>query len=111
MFVALFGLLLLREKVDSRVLAAIAVGFGGTLVVVLGQNGGGGGARSLTGVGAALFSAVSYALSMVLLRQRAQRDKFMHIVLLSEYRARDTGCSLRDLGLAAGRNGPSSAGF
>ena len=82
MFVALFGLLLLREKVDSRVLAAIAVGFGGTLVVVLGQNGGGGGARSLTGVGAALFSAVSYALSMVLLRQRAQRDKFMHIVLL-----------------------------
>jgi S-adenosylmethionine uptake transporter len=83
MFVALFGLLLLREKVDSRVLGAIAVGFGGTLVVVLGQDTGGGGARSLTGVAAALFAAVSYALSMVLLRQRAQRDKFLHIVFLS----------------------------
>ena len=59
MFIALFGLLLLREKVDGRVLVAIAVGFAGTLVVVLGQNGGGGAARSWTGVGAALFSAVT----------------------------------------------------
>jgi len=83
MFVALFGLLLLRERVDSRVLAAIAVGFGGTLVVVLGQTGPESGARSWTGVGAALLSAVTYALSMVLLRQRAQRDKFIHIVWLS----------------------------
>lgn len=83
MFVALFGLLLLRERVDPRVLAAIAVGFGGTLVVVLGQSAEGSVPRSWTGVGAALLSAVTYALSLVLLRQRAQRDKFMHIVLLS----------------------------
>ncbi|MBZ6076140.1 DMT family transporter [Microvirga puerhi] len=80
MFIALFGLLLLREKVDSRILLAIAVGFGGTLVVVLGQSEGAQAARSWSGVGAALLSAVTYAFSLVLLRQRAQRDKFMHIV-------------------------------
>jgi S-adenosylmethionine uptake transporter len=79
MFVALFGLLLLRERVDGRILAAIAVGFAGTLVVVLGQTEAGA-ARSLSGVTAALLSAVTYALSLVLLRQRAQRDKFIHIV-------------------------------
>jgi S-adenosylmethionine uptake transporter len=83
MFVALFGLLLLREKVERRILVAIAIGFFGTVVVVLGQNEAGGGARSWTGVAAALFAAVTYALSMVLLRQRAQRDKYLHIVWLS----------------------------
>jgi drug/metabolite transporter (DMT)-like permease len=80
MFVALFGLLLLKERVDLRVIGAIAVGFSGTLVVVLGQTEEAGAARSLSGVAAALLSAVTYALSLVLLRQRAQRDKFMHIV-------------------------------
>ena len=83
MFVALFGLILLRERVEKRILIAIAVGFGGTLVVVLGQNAEAGTVRSWSGVAAALLSAVTYALSLVLLRQRAQRDKFMHIVLLT----------------------------
>jgi S-adenosylmethionine uptake transporter len=81
MFVALFGMLLLKERVDSRVLAAIAVGFGGTLVVVLGQTETAGAARSWSGVAAALLSAIAYAFSLVLLRQRALRDKFLHIVL------------------------------
>lgn len=81
MFIALFGLLMLRERVDGRIIAAIVVGFGGTLIVVLGQTGeAAGSARSWSGVGAALLSAVTYAFSLVLLRQRAQRDKFMHIV-------------------------------
>ncbi|MCB8820463.1 DMT family transporter [Microvirga rosea] len=80
MFIALFGLLLLREKVDSRIILAIAVGFGGTLIVVLGQSEGTQASRSWSGVSAALLSAVTYAFSLVLLRQRAQRDKFMHIV-------------------------------
>ena len=35
----------------------------------------------LTQLAAALASAVFYALSVVLLRQRAQRDQFIHIVL------------------------------
>jgi S-adenosylmethionine uptake transporter len=79
-FVALFGMLLLNEPVDRRIVGALAVGFAGTLVVALGGNDDGA-ARSLTGVAAALASAVLYALSVVLLRQRAQRDRFMHIVI------------------------------
>ncbi len=81
MFVALFGVILLKERVDGRIVAALAAGFAGTLVVVLGQTGGGAAARSWTGVAAALASAVFYALSVVLLRQRAQRDKYIHIVI------------------------------
>jgi S-adenosylmethionine uptake transporter len=80
MFIALFGLLLLKERVDAKIVGAIAVGFAGTLVVVLGQTEDAGAARSWSGVAAALLSAVTYAFSLVLLRQRAQRDKFMHIV-------------------------------
>jgi len=85
MFIALFGMLLLREKVDTRIVGAIAIGFVGTLVVVLGQTGEAGAARSWAGVAAALTSAVTYALSLVLLRQRAQRDKFLHIVIFQNF--------------------------
>jgi S-adenosylmethionine uptake transporter len=81
MFVALFGMLLLKERVDLRILGALVVGFAGTLIVVLGQTGESSAARSWSGVAAALASAVFYALSVVLLRQRAQRDKFIHIVI------------------------------
>jgi S-adenosylmethionine uptake transporter len=80
MFIALFGLLMLKEKVHPKIIAAIGIGFGGTLIVVLGQTAEAGATRSWLGVGAALLSAVTYALSLVLLRQRAQRDKFLHIV-------------------------------
>jgi drug/metabolite transporter (DMT)-like permease len=80
-FIALFGMPLLKEPVDARIVWALAVGFVGTLVVVLGGEGSGGGARSWTGIAAALASAVFYALSVVLLRQRAQRDPFLHIVI------------------------------
>jgi len=80
MFIALFGLLMLKEKVHPRIIVAIAIGFGGTLVVVLGQTAEAGATRSWMGVAAALTSAVTYALSLVLLRQLAQRDKFLHIV-------------------------------
>jgi len=81
MFIALFGMLMLRERVDARIVGAIAIGFAGTLVVVFGQTEETGAARSWAGVAAALASAITYALSLVLLRQRAQRDKFLHIVI------------------------------
>ncbi|MEE1657331.1 DMT family transporter [Microvirga sp. CF3062] len=81
MFIALFGLLMLKERVDIRIIGAIGIGFAGTLIVVLGQTEEANSARSWTGVAAALTSAVTYALSLVLLRQRAQRDKFLHIVV------------------------------
>jgi drug/metabolite transporter (DMT)-like permease len=79
-FVALLGTLLLKERVHRRVVGALAVGFAGTLVVALGGSGEGA-ARSWTGVAAAFSSALLYALSVVRLRQRAQRDKFIHIVI------------------------------
>jgi S-adenosylmethionine uptake transporter len=80
-FVALFGMMLLKEPVDRRVVLALVVGFAGTLIVAFGGAEEGAPARSWTGVAAALASAVFYALSVVLLRQRAQRDAFMHIVI------------------------------
>jgi len=81
MFIALFGMLMLKERVDARIIGAIGIGFLGTLVVVFGQTEETGAARSWAGVAAALVSAITYALSLVLLRQRAQRDKFLHIVI------------------------------
>jgi S-adenosylmethionine uptake transporter len=79
-FVALLGMLLLKERPDGRIVGALAVGFLGTVIVVFGGGGAEGTERSLSGVAAALASAVFYAFSMVLLRQRAQRDHYIHIV-------------------------------
>jgi S-adenosylmethionine uptake transporter len=81
MFIALFGVLMLKERVSGRIIAALVAGFAGTLIVVVGQTDDSGTARSWSGVVAALVSAVTYALSVVLLRARAQRDAFIHIVL------------------------------
>lgn len=80
-FVALFGMALLKERVDGRIVGALGIGFLGTLIVILGQTGEAQEERSWTGVAAALASAILYALSVVLLRQRAQRDQFIHIVI------------------------------
>jgi S-adenosylmethionine uptake transporter len=80
MFVALFGALLLGERPGRRILAALAAGFVGVLVVVSDQFGAGTQARSLMGVAAALVSAVCYAFGLVLLRARAQRDPMVYIV-------------------------------
>ncbi|MGO4387359.1 DMT family transporter [Microvirga sp. 2YAF29] len=80
MFVALLGLVILKERVDLRIVGAIVIGFCGTLIVVAGQTEEAGAVRSWTGVAAALGSAVTYAFSLVLLRQRAQKDSLLHIV-------------------------------
>lgn len=80
MFVVLFSRIILRERADGRIAIALVAGFFGTLVVVFGQSGAAASERSLAGVVAALASAVLYALSVVLLRQRAQRDKYIFIV-------------------------------
>jgi S-adenosylmethionine uptake transporter len=87
MFIALFSMLMLKERADRRILLAIAIGFAGTLIVVFGQSSGEAASqgRSWSGVAAALASAITYALSLVLLRQRAQRDPFLHIVAIQNY--------------------------
>ena len=50
---------------------------------------------------AALLSAVTYALSLVLLRQRAQRDKFLHIVIFQNIGPAILVAPFAALGLAA----------
>jgi drug/metabolite transporter (DMT)-like permease len=82
MLVAVFAGFLLKERVDRQIVVALAAGFAGTVIVVVGHGGSEEGTRSWAGVAAALFSAVIYALNRVLLRQRAQRDHFVFIVLL-----------------------------
>ncbi|WP_046866402.1 DMT family transporter [Microvirga massiliensis] len=82
MLVAVFAGLLLKERIDRQIVLALAAGFVGTVIVVAGHGGGDGDTRSWAGVASALFSAVVYALNLVLLRQRAQRDHFVFIVLL-----------------------------
>lgn len=79
LFLTAFGILLLKEKLVPRLLVGLAIGFGGMVVMVLGQ-GAGGHSLPLPGVLAAIGSAVTYALSLTLLRQRAQQDALITIV-------------------------------
>jgi drug/metabolite transporter (DMT)-like permease len=79
-FLAVFAALLLREEIDRRVVVALFTGFLGMAVIVGGRLDGVGG--SLWGVAAVLLSTVTYALSMVLLRARAQRDPVVTIVAI-----------------------------
>jgi len=81
-FIAVLGILILKERLDGRVIIALAVGFVGTGIVVFGQLGVSDGTRSLTGIVAALLAAASYSVSMVLLRARAQQDVLIHIVFM-----------------------------
>lgn len=80
LFLAAFGVLLLGEKLAKGVLLGLAVGFGGMVVMVLGQRSFGTTALPIAGVLAAIGSAVTYALSLTLLRQRAQQDALITIV-------------------------------
>lgn len=89
LFTALLAVLLLGERLNGRILAAIAAGFGGVLIIVLGSHTGGEGpastglgGQSLWGVAAVLVSALTYSASNVLLRARAQRDPLLLIVLI-----------------------------
>ena len=79
-FLAMFGVMILRETLTPRIIAALAAGFAGMLVIVFAGGGFESGGRSLTGVAAALASAVTYALAMVLLRSLAQKDPVETIV-------------------------------
>lgn len=72
-FVALLGGVLLKERIDGRVLQALAFGIAGMLVMVWPRLQGHVSGASL-GVAAALFSAVSYAFNLILLRSIATRE-------------------------------------
>lgn len=80
LFLAGFGALLLGEKLGIGILVGLAVGFLGMVVMVVGQGSAGAAALPISGVMAAVGSAITYALSLVLLRQRAQQDALITIV-------------------------------
>lgn len=84
LFTAVLAAALLGERLRPRTLAAIATGFAGVLVIVVGGAHGRGGAAAapLLGIAAILVSALAYSASNVLLRARAQRDPILHIVLI-----------------------------
>jgi S-adenosylmethionine uptake transporter len=72
-FVAILGLVLLKERVDRRIILALAFGFAG-MAAMLAPKLSQGVTGSTLGVASALASAVFYALNLVLLRKIAQRD-------------------------------------
>lgn len=80
LFVAVLSLLVLREPPRPMDVAALALGFAGVLVVVSG-TGADGAPRSLFGVAMVSISAITYALTLVMLRSLAQREAFVWLVL------------------------------
>jgi drug/metabolite transporter (DMT)-like permease len=73
--------LILGEPVTARAIGAVCLGFAGVLVVVAGDMGS---ERTMTiiGVGAALLSAVAYAIGIVLLRKHSSHDAIPVLVFL-----------------------------
>jgi len=83
LFIAIFGVVLLKERFDSRIGLALIIGIVGMFVIVSGQLG----ARpyaagAYKGAIAVVVSAIFYALVMVMLRARANRDPLPTIVLI-----------------------------
>lgn len=82
-FLAIFGVVILREHIDSRIGVALAVGLVGMLVIVGPRLGAESYSSHATlGALAALVSAVTYALAMTLLRARARHDPVVTIVFI-----------------------------
>jgi drug/metabolite transporter (DMT)-like permease len=83
LFIALFGVLLLKEQFDIKIAAALLAGILGMVVIVGGKIGGATyQGEALYGAAAAVASAVSYSLVLVLLRSRTGIDPLPTIVLL-----------------------------
>jgi drug/metabolite transporter (DMT)-like permease len=83
LFIALFGVVLLKERFDPRIGLALAGGLVGMAIIVSGQYAGGGyTTETLKGVAAITVAAIAYALVIVLLRARANVDPIPVIILL-----------------------------
>lgn len=81
MFTALFGALFLGERIDARIVTALMAGFAGLVLIAGGRVGSGTYSYgAVYGAIACVISAITYALTLVLLRARAQRDSFLIIV-------------------------------
>lgn len=80
-FIALFGVIFLKERIDTRIILALVAGFCGMMLIAGGRIGSGDyGDGAIFGTAACVLSAVTYALNLVLLRARAQRDALSIIV-------------------------------
>jgi drug/metabolite transporter (DMT)-like permease len=81
-FVALFGTVLLKEKLTAGAIMGIALGFCGLLAIVLSDSQARFGSTSWDGQLAALLSPVTYALAMVLLRKQASGEPVARVVFM-----------------------------
>lgn len=80
-FIALFGAMFLNERIDTRIVLALLAGFAGMILIAgsrIGTDTYTDGA--IYGTLACVVSAIAYALTLVLLRARAQRDALTIIV-------------------------------
>ena len=81
MFLAVFGALFLKERLDTRIVIALIAGFAGMLLIAGGRVGLGTYTNgAIYGTLACVLSALTYALTLVLLRARAMRDALSIIV-------------------------------
>jgi drug/metabolite transporter (DMT)-like permease len=81
-FIAVMGVVLLKETVGARIIIGLVLGMLGMMVMVYGLQTDEAGPRPALGVAAAIASAFSYGLAIVLLRARATRDPVVTIVLI-----------------------------
>lgn len=82
LFIALFGALFLKEELHPRIGLALAIGFAGMIVMLAGDVSFTDlGTGAWIGAAAAVLSAVTYALNVIILRARATKDPVPTIVL------------------------------
>jgi drug/metabolite transporter (DMT)-like permease len=82
MFIAVFGALLLKERLSGPVLAGLALGFSGIVAILATDPTARFGTGSASGLAAAILSPITYAFAMVLLRRQAGDEPASRIVFL-----------------------------
>lgn len=82
LFMVLFGWLVLGEHISRSILAALTIGLAGILVILSGELFSAGYSSSTLGVFSAIASAATYAISMIVVRQRTAHDSIQTIVML-----------------------------
>jgi drug/metabolite transporter (DMT)-like permease len=82
MFVAVFGTLLLKERLTKPVITGLALGFAGIVAIVATDPAARFGGGSISGLVAAVLSPITYALAMVLLRRQAGSEPVARIVFM-----------------------------
>ncbi len=82
MFIALFGALLLKERLSGQVIIGLGLGFTGIVAILVTDPAARFGGGSTTGLAAAILSPITYAFAMVLLRRQAGNEPVARIVFM-----------------------------